>query len=114
MINRDTLMSVRDAVLEVGHDANSFFRRLAHRSELGVIDKRDQGILDGLETEGAYATNLDLLGAAGTAEFVKAADKLFDDMSRLSPEKGNKDYMIGARPNLITNYPDVLRWGLDE
>jgi hypothetical protein len=68
MMNRDTLISVRDAALD----------------------------------------------ASGTAELVTAADRLFDEVSRLSPEKGNKDYMIGAQPDLITNYPDILCWGLNE
>lgn len=114
MIDRDTLISMRDAVLEAGHNANSFFRRLAHRSGLAAVDNRDRAILGGLEGEGAYTTSLDQLDAAGTAELVAAADNLFDGMSRLSPGVGSKDYMIGAQPDLITKYPDVLRWGLNE
>jgi hypothetical protein len=109
-MNRDTLISVRDAMLDAERNTILFFRHLAHRSQLAAIDGRDRTILDGLKTDGAYATNLDALGASGTAGLVTATDRLFDEVSRLSPEKGNKDYMIGAQPDLITNYPDIRRF----
>ncbi len=114
MLGQDSLYSVRDAVVEARHDAMSFFRRLATRGQLASVEPRDRVILDGLETEGAYATNLDALAATGSAELVSESDRLFAEMSQLKPKQGGKDYMIGAGPDVIDKYPDIVRWGLNE
>jgi hypothetical protein len=114
MIGRESISSIRDAVLEAGHGATSYFRRLANRAHLTRVDDRDRSILNALETNGAYASTLDALGAVGSAELLEQSDRLFDEMSRQKPRQGNKDYMVAAQPNLITNYSEILRWGLNE
>ena len=114
MINRDTLIGLRDTMRETGHSIPSYFRRFAHRSQLAPIEARDRSIVDGLATDGGFTTNLDALEALDTAEMVSAADRLFEDMSRITPEKSSKDYMVAARPDKIANYPEILRWGLNE
>lgn len=114
MMNRDTLVSLRDTMLETGHSIPSYFRRVAYRSQLAPVDQRDHAILNGLKTEGAYSTNIETVGVPGSAEMIAAADRLFDEMSCLPRRKDNKDYMIGASADLITNYPDIIKWGLNE
>jgi hypothetical protein len=114
MVGRESLSRVRDVVLEAGHGATSYFRRLANRAQLAPVDVRDLPIAEGLEREGAYSTDLDALDASGSAELVKASDRLFAEMSREKSKEGNKDYMIGSSPGMITNYPEILAWGLNE
>jgi len=114
MISQDSLYSVRDAVWEAGHDAVSFFRRLATRGQLAAVEPRDRAVADALEGQGAYATNLAALGASGSGELVAEADRLFEEMARQPIKPGSKDYMIGAGPDVISKYPDILRWGLNE
>jgi hypothetical protein len=114
MLSRNALLSARDIVLETGHDAISYFRRLANRTQLSELDFSDRTIVDVLEREGAYATNLAALDVPGSAELMSAADRLFEELAWSAPKLGNKDYMIAAQPELITNYPNILRWGLNE
>jgi hypothetical protein len=114
MIRQDLLYTARDAVWETSHGAVSFFRRLASRTQLAAVDPRDRVIVDALETQGAYATDLDALGTAGSAELLTSSDRLFAEMAQVSTGRGSKDYMIAAAPDVITKYPDILRWGLNE
>jgi len=114
MIGRETLSDVRDALVEARHGATSYFRRLANRSQLAPVEARDRDIAAGLERHGAYSTSLDALAASGSRELMQASDRLFDEMARRKPKEGGKDYMIAADPDLITNYPEILRWGLNE
>ena len=69
-------------------------------------------IAKALQRDGAYSTNIAALGVTGTAEMVAEADRLFEDMATMAPKKGSKDYMIGAGPDVIGKYPQIIRWGL--
>jgi hypothetical protein len=113
MISRESLSSVRDAVLETGHGVTSCFRRLASRSKLAPLDAGDRAIIEALESDAGYATHLDQLGVPGSAELITAADQLFKEIGQLSPKQGNKDYLICAPPDVVTKYPDIIRWGLN-
>ena len=114
MIGRKFISSVRDVILEAGHGATSYFRRLTSRARLAPVETSDQAIVEALETKGAYSTDLDALGASGSSELLQQADRLFDEIAQLRPKQGNKDYMVAAHPALITDYPEILRWGLNE
>jgi hypothetical protein len=114
MLSRESLISVRDAIQEVGHGATSYFRRMANRARLAKVSDRDQPIVEAMEAEGAYKTDLEKLAVSGSAELMRASDRLFDEMAQLKPKRGNKDYMIGGSPSVITKYPEILSWGLNE
>jgi hypothetical protein len=114
MGGRESLRSVRDAFHEAVHGTTSYARRVINRKRLVPVDSRDEGILGLLNVNGACSSSLATLDTPGTAALLQNSDRLFDEMARLNPKEGNKDYMIAAEPALITNYPDILRWGLNE
>lgn len=114
MLSQDSLRGVRDAVLEAGHDAVSFFRRLTTRTQLAAVAPRDRAIVDALSTKGAFTTDLGALGVEGSTELLGEADRLFAAMAEFTPKRGGKDYMVGAGPDVMAHYPDIIRWGLNE
>jgi hypothetical protein len=114
MIGRQALSSIRDVFRETSHGTTSYFRRRANRALLSPVDPRDCTILDALERDGGYSTSLDALGAQGSADMLAAADHLFKEMEQLSPKSAPKDYTISAPKSVVTKYPNVIRWGLNE
>ena len=88
--------------------------RLSYRSHLPELPQSDQRILAALSEEGAYETTLDALGVPGSSELLDAAPRLIRDMEQLPKRTDRKSYIVAAPPELITNYPEIIRWGLDE
>ena len=109
-----SLLRFREMILEAGHDAAAYVRRLAHRPHLPRLEPRDREIADALETDGFYVTDLDALSVAGSGELLRASDRLLGEMAQLTPAVRNKDYMVSAPPDLITKFPEIVLWGLDE
>ena len=89
--------------------------RVRHRTRLPELDPLASDILAGLNREAGHATSLQALGIAGSTEMMQTCDRLMADMeSKLPRNTGGKSFTTPAPPDFIVNYPEVLRWGLDE
>jgi len=114
MVHPAMMSRLRETALEVGLGAVHRFRRFKYRSHLPHLETKDQLIVTALERDGGYATNVDALGVPGSDEMLGEADRLVEEMRLIPRRDTGKDYVIAAAPELITRFPAILRWGLEE
>ena len=80
-----------------------------YKSQLPVLNTKEQKIVDTLRQEGTFVTTLDQLSIPNTTEAVNVATNLL-----LKSSEFYGDLNSQAIPGyILRNYPEILLWGLD-
>jgi len=96
------------------HTAQHRLRRWQSRSRLEPLNAADRAIVDELTREGGASSTLDALAVPGSERLLAEGDRLMQAMADLPNQGGTKSYVASAPPDVIIDYPEIIRWGLDE
>ncbi|WP_395397015.1 hypothetical protein WBP07_30585 [Novosphingobium sp. BL-8A] len=86
-----------------------------HRPSLPKLEGIDREIVEGLRRDGVFITSLDALGLPGSAEMLRAAQKVAGECTesaRRDADAGRQ--FICAPASATVDNPEIFHWGLDE
>ena len=99
---------IQSSFSAVQHELNYQRKIWQHRKNLPILEKRDRQIIDTLNRDGIYITNLADLGIDCTAELLNAASKLL-------PNMGKTNYNVAQQNHpeiyIVTDIPAFYDWG---
>ncbi|WP_336969856.1 hypothetical protein [Sphingobium aromaticiconvertens] len=86
-----------------------------HRPSLPRLDGIDREIVERLERDGLFVTTLDALGLSGSAEMLRAGQKVADDCAEIARRDARAGREFICAPALATiDNPEIFHWGLNE
>jgi hypothetical protein len=88
--------------------------RVLHRAKLPKLDARDLPVVAALRADAGFSTTVAALDIPHTATMLEHADRLLQELALSPKQTGSKCYLLSAPGELVTNYAEVIRWGLNE
>lgn len=86
-----------------------------HRPSLPRLDGIDLAIVEGLERDGVFVTSLDALGLSGSAEMLRAGQKVAGDCTQSARRDASAGRAFICAPASATiDNPEIFHWGLNE
>ncbi len=108
------MTSMIGKVTWMAHSARHRVRRWQSRGGLPVLEAEDMRIVADLKAQGGCATSLDRLDVPDSGSLLVEGDRLMERMRALPTHAGKKSYVTSAPPEVIIDFPEIIRWGLDE
>ena len=114
------ITAVKSKISLVKSEFNYELQRRKHENKLPAINSLDRSIVDAIKTEGVFVTSLDSLLIESTLKLIAAAYSLFDKLATtVSDNLIDNEYIncnaVEATPTqIITQYPDIFLWGVEE
>ncbi|MBD2463010.1 hypothetical protein H6G89_18375 [Oscillatoria sp. FACHB-1407] len=87
---------------------------------LPALNSDDRQIVDTLKQEGVFITTLEQLALPSTAQLLRSVEKVLPTMATNLPsensgkKKTSNHAVLVPTKQLITNYPEICLWGLEE
>jgi hypothetical protein len=100
------------ALREKFADIQYWRRRRRHGAPNAGASGYDQKVVEELRAVGGYVSSVDELRNPETATMLSAADALFGTIANRAAGKGG--FIASATADEIDQYPDLIRWGLNE
>jgi hypothetical protein len=85
-----------------------------HQSQLPVLEKSDERIVEALEKTGLCITSLSDLCLPKATEFFKAAQHLTLDLKDIASFPSFDNHEVHASKNQLVDHPEIFYWGLNE
>ena len=101
-------------MIQSAHLAQHKVRRWQSRGRLAPLSADDRMIVDQLSRDGGCSTTLTALGIPDSDRLLEEGDRLMKAMETLPKHAGTKSYVTSAPQDMIIDYPEIIRWGLDE
>jgi hypothetical protein len=102
------LNSIKSKISALQFDLNCALKRWKHTKKLPVLEERDRIIVESLERDGIYITNIADLGLASTTQMLKTAYSLL-------PSMGTTNYTDSSHNSpeiyIVTDLPEIFNWG---
>lgn len=86
-----------------------------HRPSLPKLDGIHREIVEGLERDGIFVTSLDALGVPGSAEMLRAAQKVAGECTERAWREASagREFICAPASATIDN-PEIFHWGLND
>lgn len=95
-------------------------RQREHEKKLPVINSLDRAIVNAIRENGVFVTSLENLLIESTTKLVHATYSLFNDIPTAVPdnlvgnEYINRNAIEANSTQIITQYPEIFLWGVEE
>jgi hypothetical protein len=86
----------------------------SHQSQLPILDKSDERIVEELEKTGLCITSLSDLCLPKTTDFFKAAQHIALDLKSIAASPGYDNHEVHASKDQLINHSEIFCWGLNE
>lgn len=85
-----------------------------HQSQLPILEKSDERIVEELEKTGLCITSLSDLCLPKTTDFFKAAQHIALDLKKTAASPGYNNHEVHASKNQLIHHSEIFYWGLNE